>query len=127
MRTSPMQRATGLARQNPRDFWAECRNFDPDVNQSGELKPDWSFCQLTIVDTRHNITPQACVKSVGTPYPRGMREMEMPIAFDFSDRVTLITGAARGVGRVMVRQFAEAGSFVLADDRSEAGIAGSDA
>ncbi len=47
----------------------------------------------------------------------------MPIAFDFSDRVTLITGAARGVGRAMVRQFVDAGSFVLAADRDQAGLA----
>lgn len=47
----------------------------------------------------------------------------MPIAFDFSDRVTLITGAARGVGRAMVRQFVDAGSFVLAADRDKAGLA----
>lgn len=47
----------------------------------------------------------------------------MPIAFDFTGRVTLITGAARGVGRAMVRQFSEAGSFVLAADRDEQGLA----
>lgn len=47
----------------------------------------------------------------------------MPVVFDFTGRVVLITGAARGVGRAMVRQFADAGAFVLAADRDEAGLA----
>ena len=88
-----------------------------------ELRPDWSICRLTIVDNPHNITPQCRVKLILAPYAWGTWEMQMPIAFDFSDRVTLITGAARGVGRAMVRQFAEAGSFVLAADRDEVGLA----
>lgn len=47
----------------------------------------------------------------------------MTIAFDFSDRVILITGAARGVGRTLVHRFAEAGASVLAADRDEDGLA----
>ena len=47
----------------------------------------------------------------------------MPIAFDFRSRVVLITGAARGVGRAMVRQFFDAGASVLAADRDETGLA----
>jgi NAD(P)-dependent dehydrogenase (short-subunit alcohol dehydrogenase family) len=79
--------------------------------------------RLPIVDNRHNITPQTRVKLPLVPLTRGRRETEMPIAFDFTGRVVIITGAARGVGRAMVRQFADAGSFVLAADRDQAGLA----
>ena len=47
----------------------------------------------------------------------------MMLAFDFSDRVVIITGAARGVGRVMVGAFAKAGAQIVAADREEPGLA----
>jgi NAD(P)-dependent dehydrogenase (short-subunit alcohol dehydrogenase family) len=46
----------------------------------------------------------------------------MTVSFDFSDRVVIVTGAARGVGRVMVQRFAAAGASVVAADRDEAGL-----
>lgn len=46
----------------------------------------------------------------------------MNVAFDFSGRVVVVTGAARGIGRVMTRRFAEAGAAVVAADRDEAGL-----
>jgi NAD(P)-dependent dehydrogenase (short-subunit alcohol dehydrogenase family) len=45
------------------------------------------------------------------------------VIFDFSGRVAIVTGAARGIGRSMVGQFAAAGAAVLAVDRDEAGLA----
>ena len=45
------------------------------------------------------------------------------VTFDFSERVVIVTGAARGVGRVMVRMFAKAGARVVAADRDEPGLA----
>ena len=42
---------------------------------------------------------------------------------DFTGRVVIVTGAARGVGRVMVRAFASAGARVIAADRDEPGLA----
>ena len=42
--------------------------------------------------------------------------------FDFSDAVVLVTGAARGVGRAIVQQFAGAGAAVVAVDREEEGL-----
>ena len=47
----------------------------------------------------------------------------MSVTFDFSDRVVIVTGAARGIGRVMVGRFAEAGAAVVAADRDEPGLA----
>ncbi len=47
----------------------------------------------------------------------------MTVSFDFSNRVVIVTGAARGVGRVMAQRFASAGASVLAADRDEAGLA----
>jgi NAD(P)-dependent dehydrogenase (short-subunit alcohol dehydrogenase family) len=44
------------------------------------------------------------------------------VSFDFSDRTVIVTGAARGIGRVMVRRFVEAGAQVVAADRDEAGL-----
>ena len=44
------------------------------------------------------------------------------LTFDFSGRVVIVTGAARGVGRVMVCAFAAAGAHVVAADRDEPGL-----
>jgi NAD(P)-dependent dehydrogenase (short-subunit alcohol dehydrogenase family) len=46
----------------------------------------------------------------------------MNVTFDFSGRVVIVTGAARGIGRVMVERFAGAGASILAADRDEAGL-----
>ena len=48
--------------------------------------------------------------------------MHVSVAFDFSGRVVIVTGAARGVGRVLVHRFAAAGASILAVDRDEAGL-----
>lgn len=47
----------------------------------------------------------------------------MNVSYDFSGRVVIVTGAARGVGRTMVGQFVETGAKVIAADRDEAGLA----
>ncbi len=47
----------------------------------------------------------------------------MNVTFDFSGRTVIVTGAARGIGRSMVEQFAAAGASILAVDRDEAGLA----
>ncbi|HEY7030597.1 MAG TPA: SDR family oxidoreductase [Thermomicrobiales bacterium] len=47
----------------------------------------------------------------------------MNVTFDFSGRVVIVTGAARGVGRVMVERFAAANAAVLAADRDADGLA----
>ncbi|CAA9556772.1 MAG: 3-oxoacyl-[acyl-carrier protein] reductase [uncultured Thermomicrobiales bacterium] len=47
----------------------------------------------------------------------------MTASFDFSNRVVVVTGAARGIGRTMVGRFAAAGAAVVAADRDEAGLA----
>ncbi|MEZ4572531.1 MAG: SDR family NAD(P)-dependent oxidoreductase [Thermomicrobiales bacterium] len=46
----------------------------------------------------------------------------MSVSFDFGGRVVIVTGAARGIGRVMARQFADAGALVLAADRDPDGL-----
>ena len=48
--------------------------------------------------------------------------MKKNIKFDFTDQVTIVTGAARGVGREMVKAFINAGSYVMAVDRDRAGL-----
>jgi NAD(P)-dependent dehydrogenase (short-subunit alcohol dehydrogenase family) len=47
----------------------------------------------------------------------------MNVTFDFSGRVAVVTGAARGVGRALAGAFADAGAHVVAADRDEAGLA----
>jgi glucose 1-dehydrogenase len=44
------------------------------------------------------------------------------ISFDFSGKSVVVTGAARGIGRVMVHRFVDAGAAVVAADRDEAGL-----
>lgn len=46
----------------------------------------------------------------------------MSVTFDFSGRVVIVTGAARGIGRVMVERFAAAGASLMAADRDEDGL-----
>lgn len=46
----------------------------------------------------------------------------MNIRFDFTGKSVVVTGAARGIGRVMVQQFAEAGANVVAADRDREGL-----
>jgi len=48
--------------------------------------------------------------------------MSSNVTFDFTGRVVIVTGAARGIGRVMARQFVAAGASVLAADRDEDGL-----
>lgn len=47
----------------------------------------------------------------------------MNVSFDFSGRVVIVTGAARGIGRVMARQFAASGASLVATDRDADGLA----
>ncbi|HEX5166810.1 MAG TPA: SDR family oxidoreductase, partial [Thermomicrobiales bacterium] len=47
----------------------------------------------------------------------------MSVSFDFTGRAVIVTGAARGIGRVMVARFAASGASVLAADRDEEGLA----
>lgn len=46
----------------------------------------------------------------------------MNVSYDFSGRVALVTGAARGVGRDLVAQLVAAGAHVVAADRDEEGL-----
>lgn len=48
--------------------------------------------------------------------------MPASAAFDFSHQVVIVTGAARGVGRVLVHRFAKSGARLVAADRDEAGL-----
>lgn len=48
--------------------------------------------------------------------------MTKNIKFDFTGKVTIVTGAARGIGREMVKAFIQAGSFVMAVDRDQEGL-----
>jgi len=47
----------------------------------------------------------------------------LSVAFDFTGRVVVVTGAARGIGRAMVQRFAVAGASILAADRDADGLA----
>lgn len=47
----------------------------------------------------------------------------MSVSFEFTGRAVIVTGAARGIGRVMAQRFAASGASVLAADRDEAGLA----
>jgi NAD(P)-dependent dehydrogenase (short-subunit alcohol dehydrogenase family) len=47
----------------------------------------------------------------------------MDVSFDYTGRVAIVTGAARGVGRSLVAAFANAGASVLASDRDADGLA----
>jgi NAD(P)-dependent dehydrogenase (short-subunit alcohol dehydrogenase family) len=46
----------------------------------------------------------------------------MSVTFDFHDRVAIVTGAARGIGRIMAQRFFDAGARVVAADRDEMGL-----
>lgn len=47
----------------------------------------------------------------------------MTINYDFTEQIVLVTGAARGVGRELVKAFAHAGAHVVAADRDAEGLA----
>lgn len=47
----------------------------------------------------------------------------MTVSFDYSGRVAVVTGAARGVGRALVADLVGAGAQVLASDRDADGLA----
>jgi NAD(P)-dependent dehydrogenase (short-subunit alcohol dehydrogenase family) len=44
------------------------------------------------------------------------------VSFDFSGKSVVVTGAARGIGRVIVHRFANAGAAVVAVDRDQVGL-----
>lgn len=44
------------------------------------------------------------------------------VSFNFKGRTVIITGAARGVGRALVKAFYDSGACVVAADRDEAGL-----
>ena len=45
------------------------------------------------------------------------------VMYDMKGEVVIVTGAARGVGRAIVRRFAESGAKVVAADRDAEGLA----
>jgi len=45
------------------------------------------------------------------------------LQFDFTGKAVIMTGAARGIGRTMVKTFHDAGAMVLAADRDAEGLA----
>src|SRR3954463_10651258 len=50
-------------------------------------------------------------------------ERPLNVSYDFSSKVAVVTGAARGVGRVIVGSLAAAGAGVVAADRDADGLA----
>ncbi|HUG16745.1 MAG TPA: SDR family oxidoreductase [Thermomicrobiales bacterium] len=46
----------------------------------------------------------------------------MNVTFDFSGRVAVVTGGARGIGRVTVQRLAESGAQLVVADRDRAGL-----
>ncbi len=44
------------------------------------------------------------------------------VTYDFTGKVAIVTGAARGVGRAIVNEFVKAGANVVGADRDEAGL-----
>lgn len=44
------------------------------------------------------------------------------VSFDFKGRSIIVTGAARGIGRALVKAFDESGAYVIAADRDEKGL-----
>lgn len=44
------------------------------------------------------------------------------VSFDFKDRSVIVTGAARGIGRALVKAFYDSGAYVVAADRDEEGL-----
>lgn len=44
------------------------------------------------------------------------------ISFDFTGKIVIVTGAARGIGRVMVKNFVKMGAQVVAADRDHVGL-----
>jgi NAD(P)-dependent dehydrogenase (short-subunit alcohol dehydrogenase family) len=44
------------------------------------------------------------------------------ISFDFTGNVVVITGAARGIGRTMTKEFVKTGAQVIAVDRDQSGL-----
>ena len=53
---------------------------------------------------------------------RRKRETPTTVKYEFSGKVAIVTGAARGVGRAIVHAFFEAGARVVAADRVEEGL-----
>lgn len=47
----------------------------------------------------------------------------MTVSFDYSDRIAIVTGAARGVGRALVADLVATGARVVAADRDADGLA----
>ncbi len=45
------------------------------------------------------------------------------VIFDFKGKTVIVTGAARGIGRSMVKTFVESGAQVVAADRDAEGLA----
>jgi NAD(P)-dependent dehydrogenase (short-subunit alcohol dehydrogenase family) len=44
------------------------------------------------------------------------------VSFDFTGKIVIVTGAARGIGRSMVKYFVESGALVVAADRDAEGL-----
>jgi NAD(P)-dependent dehydrogenase (short-subunit alcohol dehydrogenase family) len=44
------------------------------------------------------------------------------ISFDFTGKIVIVTGAARGIGRAMVKNFVKTGAQVVAADRDQKGL-----